>query len=993
MRTKLLLILSFAFFALDIYAQNLYFEHINEEKGLNQINVLSVHQGPDGYIWVGTYFGLLRYDGFEFENIITLDGAIEESMILSISSNLNQIFAINKKHLFVIDKNTLENKQIEFPTNKIIKPKKIIALRNTILIAAEDGLWKLNNGSSYFENIHPGSPIRDIQNISTGKVIYSNAEGFYAYYPFSQKKKNIAYKPSAAIKHFWVGSNQEIAWLDESNKFYIASIKQFKIRVNKAFEIPSLSHTTCLIQYNNIFYLGSFKGLLAISKNGSTSLLQQADKDFYSLSQNFISCLFVDKTNNLWAGTELGGLNLHNPERYKFPLASYLLHSNFSKCKEILSFAETQTGDILWQNSAGILGTFDPKTQQVTRTVNLGIVGDCIVEETGFPSNFLIGTPFGLYTYKLNATKPVFLSTKNKLTKFESDIKCILPVGDGTYWMCGENGLFLYHARRKATLAFFNSANSSLAIDNIRTINFKNKNELLVASTKGLYVFNTTTQLFTLVKLSDNKNEPMVAVAKPDKKGNIWIATAGKGIYIWQPNGNIININNLNGLSDNQIHSLTFNAQQTQCWATSNNGLFSIATNTFRVNSYRKHNGIQPSEFIEASVLTASDGSIYVGGIAGFNYFNPININNEPKRENVVVKNIYVLNQKIPFQAYYKIPSDKNYISFDYASLNFNLTENKTYYYTIEGIDTGYNEVGNRQFASFGKLSPGDYVFKVKSGSGYGKDNQNEASVSFQIVPIFYQTIWFKIISIVLLVLSFSLFFYNKTQSAIKKEKEKGIINNMIVNSELKALRSQMNPHFIFNSLNSIQLFVMNNEGKEAAKYLNKFAKLIRIILDISEQTFVSISSKIEFLKLYVDLEALRLNNSFTATFEVDPNLDQSVLIPTLLIQPHIENAIWHGLQAKQGDKRLCINFMQLNDKTIQIIIEDNGIGRKAALDIKNLKINIHQPKGSKISEDRINLLSKLYGTHPKIEIIDLLNENNLACGTKVIINVPVIHG
>jgi LytS/YehU family sensor histidine kinase len=214
----------------------------------------------------------------------------------------------------------------------------------------------------------------------------------------------------------------------------------------------------------------------------------------------------------------------------------------------------------------------------------------------------------------------------------------------------------------------------------------------------------------------------------------------------------------------------------------------------------------------------------------------------------------------------------------------------------------------------------------------------------------------------------------------------------MIAKLELKALRVQMNPHFIFNSLNSIQLFVMTNEGKEAAKYLNKFAKLIRMILDNSEQTFISISSKIELLKLYVDLEALRLNNSFTATFLVDPNLDQSILIPTLLIQPHIENAIWHGLQAKQGEKILLISFMQLNDETIQVIIEDNGLGRKAALEIKNRKINLHQSKGTKISEDRIALLNKLFGASPKIEIIDLLNENNLACGTKVIINLPIIH-
>jgi LytS/YehU family sensor histidine kinase len=202
-----------------------------------------------------------------------------------------------------------------------------------------------------------------------------------------------------------------------------------------------------------------------------------------------------------------------------------------------------------------------------------------------------------------------------------------------------------------------------------------------------------------------------------------------------------------------------------------------------------------------------------------------------------------------------------------------------------------------------------------------------------------------------------------------------------------------MNPHFIFNSLNSIQYFVINNEKNEAAKYLSKFAKLVRIILDVSEQSFVSISDKVEFLTLYTDLEALRLNNSFSAEYWVDPLLDQNLLIPTLLIQPHVENAIWHGLQSKTGDKKLSIKFFYLQENMLQVIIEDNGIGRAAAMEYKNQKISLHQSKGYKLSEDRLNSLKKLFGSNPKIEIIDLFDENDIACGTKVIINAPIIHG
>lgn len=234
---------------------------------------------------------------------------------------------------------------------------------------------------------------------------------------------------------------------------------------------------------------------------------------------------------------------------------------------------------------------------------------------------------------------------------------------------------------------------------------------------------------------------------------------------------------------------------------------------------------------------------------------------------------------------------------------------------------------------------------------------------------------------------------YQRTQKAINEEKEKGIQNNLIAQLELKALRAQMNPHFIFNSLNSIQYFVINKEKNEAAKYLSKFAKLIRMILDSSEQSFVTISDKVEFLNLYTDLEALRLNNSFSTEYWVDPLLDQNILIPTLLIQPHVENAIWHGLQYKDGEKKLSIKFLYLHENMLQVAIEDNGIGRAAAIELKNQKTSVHQSKGFKLSEDRINSLKKLFGSNPKIEIIDLFNENNLACGTKVIINIPIIHG
>lgn len=993
MRTKVLLNILFVFFTQFSFAQKLRFEHINEQKGLDQINVLSLHQGPNHYLWVGTYFGLLRYDGNEFEKIIELDGNIDETSILSISSNLTHVFALNKKRIYSIDKNTLAVKNTPFSEHTIIKPHKIIALRNSLLIAAENGLWKYELSTHIISNIHPGSPVTDLQNIETGKVIYSNAEGFHAYYPFIDKSIPFSHKPSSLILRFWVNKNQDIAWLEADHVCYLGRIEFNNLHIRKSFEIDKINKSSGLIKYKNYYYVGTKKGLLAISENGGWNYINHNEEEFFSLSQNFVSCMLVDNTNNFWVGSEISGLNLHHPGRYLFPVVSYLQGLNMSKCKEILSFAETNSGDILFQSTLGDLGVFDPKKIQIKKWVKTDFIGNCIVNKIDQQNSFLIGTPDGLFEYNHQQEKITFLSTKNKIKNFESDIKNILPVGQNLYWMGGSDGLFLYHAKTKETLAYFSISNSNLGSNNIRNISFKNKNSLLISTSKGLYDFDIKKNNFTLIPLSTDKKEPMVTSSKIASNGNIWVSTAGKGVFILKANGKKLCLNVKTGLPTSQVYSLTFNQAETECWVSSNKGLSCINMQNFTIKNFYTNDGLQSHEFFESSVLNSSTGNLFFGGVAGFNFFDPSQIKLEKEIKRIAIKGVSTFNKKLPYQVYYKIPSSQNYLTFDFTALDFSLNNSNTYFYKIEGLDTGFSEIGNRRFASFGQLSPGEYEFKVKVSNANGNMISNEASLPFKIVPVFYQTLWFKILSSFLIAILMAVIIYLQTQKAIKEEKEKGIQDNLIALLELKALRAQMNPHFIFNSLNSIQYFVINNDKAEAAKYMSKFAKLIRMILDVSEQTFVSISSKVEFLKLYTDLEALRLNNSFIAEYWIDPLLDQNILIPTLLIQPHVENAIWHGLQSKQGDKKLTIRFFYLNESMIQVVIEDNGIGREAAMSSKKQKIGLHQSKGFKLSEDRIKTLKKLFGSQPKIEIIDLFDQNNLACGTKVIINVPTIHG
>jgi sensor histidine kinase YesM len=207
----------------------------------------------------------------------------------------------------------------------------------------------------------------------------------------------------------------------------------------------------------------------------------------------------------------------------------------------------------------------------------------------------------------------------------------------------------------------------------------------------------------------------------------------------------------------------------------------------------------------------------------------------------------------------------------------------------------------------------------------------------------------------------------------------------------LKALRSQMNPHFIFNSLNSIKLYIINNEKENAVYYLNKFAKLIRKILEASMTSEISLEEELETAELYMNIENIRFSNEVNFNIEVDPELNTAnIKVPSLVLQPFIENAIWHGLSSKDGEKKITITIKRVNDNYTRINIEDNGIGRKASKEINARKFTNQKSFGIDITRERLSDFSKSYSKDFNIAIKDILDKNKAIVGTRVVIDVPI---
>ncbi|GAA4455313.1 hypothetical protein GCM10023189_23050 [Nibrella saemangeumensis] len=208
---------------------------------------------------------------------------------------------------------------------------------------------------------------------------------------------------------------------------------------------------------------------------------------------------------------------------------------------------------------------------------------------------------------------------------------------------------------------------------------------------------------------------------------------------------------------------------------------------------------------------------------------------------------------------------------------------------------------------------------------------------------------------------------------------------------QMTALRAQMNPHFIFNCLNSIQLYTTNNNAAKASDYLNRFSQLIRLVLENSRSERVTLSNELEALRLYLEMEAMRFKDKLRFTIETDPELDSDLIeIPPLLLQPYVENAIWHGLMHKPEGGHVQVNVEPVETDCLRITITDDGIGRAKAAELKSKSATRHKSFGMKMTGERISLINRLYQTQTQVQVHDLVDAYGQAAGTEVVLEIPV---
>lgn len=497
-----------------------------------------------------------------------------------------------------------------------------------------------------------------------------------------------------------------------------------------------------------------------------------------------------------------------------------------------------------------------------------------------------------------------------------------------------------------------------------------------IAYIDGLYVYDNYGNE-TKIELPDHKAIIGSEMLQTDN-GSIWIATVQSGVVQLYHEKVVQQIVAKNGLSNNNCKRIEIDRKG--LWIVTDDGFDFYDFKTKKVRNAALNlciKGITINDVFvnEKSVALATNQGVY--------YFNK-NIVEEGNLPKFSFSGFSVNGKKIPLEKQMVLCHDENNINISFNTVHFKSLGNYSYEYRLETYDKKwFTQSSSATNINYLALNPGKYKFqiRIKIGERYTEIKE----IDFIIEKPFWGQFWFiGLLALALLALLFLV--YRWAEIKTKKSQE---LKEQLALSQLTALRSQMNPHFMFNVLNAVQGLIYSNQKSKATDYLGKFSDLMRKILDTSDKSEVTIEKEFETIDLYVSLEKARFEDDFEYKISFPENVDLSQYkIPSMIIQPFVENAIKHGLMHQAGPKRLEIKVEILNDIWC-FTIDDNGIGRKAS-EIINQKIKKHISFATKAIENRVKLINKTTNITIDIETIDKKSKLEEVLGTRIKIYIPI---
>ncbi|HPE56617.1 MAG TPA: two-component regulator propeller domain-containing protein [Bacteroidales bacterium] len=942
--------------------------------GLPSSKVYDIAQDSSGYLWIATESGISRFDGYDFKNYTKPDGLPSNSIV--------KLYVDYKNRLWF---STYQG-EVGYIHDENVHVHWISQVDSLSSLSFYDHIFVDTNDHIYLSPYYNGLIKIDGDSMTSVGVQGRDTVSYIRNALYYQKK----------------GNNYILGRLNLLKKY----------RDN----ISSLAPGVNLVEFTDDFHKeANYHKCIASLDDGSVLLsygpvlikLKDGNVIFKKKFQSDIIFIYQDTFGSLWVSEEFSGVKYYKSGDLNEPPISYLTENTLSALLQDYEgsywFSSTENGLF-----------YVPSAQFINYNSNtLNIDNDVIqAVSISYPDIFFSTGNKGIYKAKMNASDLSVDHNFHLKSNVISTISSILITHDHELWLSstehlrydfGGNPIYPFDTDRrhsgyklfelhdgKILLGFaigFLTYNKDGIDRNFINKDFNHKTFTFCQSEDSTVWIGTIDGLFYM---ENHKIKPFMISSSVLSsrisdivctKNYLAVGTFDNGlVLINKTNKEIKYINELEGLASHRVKSLLTDKAD-NIWVGTNHGLSEISlsdkdSTDFEIRNFTIWDGLPSNEINDMSI----EGDIIIlgtdDGLVQFNTTEVKYSEYQPEAKFVAVKLNDSRNNFLESEPLFKY--NQNNIEFSFRLKSFKDPQKAMYMYKLEGFENEWYLTKNTSIR-YPKLHPGDYRFIVKAKS-YAGEWSDTIEYSFTIKKHFTQYLAFKIAMIVAIISVIFLIVYIIVATFRNREE----LKRQAILAEQKAVRSQMNPHFIFNSLNSIQNFIVEKDDKNANLYLVIFSSLIRRILEASKHNFISLKEEIETIKLYLELEKFRFEKHFDYSIVLDTSINaDQVSIPSMLLQPYLENAIWHGIVPKQSKGVLKVEFKLVEPGLMKISIIDDGIGRVRAAEI-NKRRKHHKPTGMKNVEERLGLLNKLNNTNMRVKIIDLYDDQNFAIGTRV---------
>ncbi len=953
----------------NLFSQTPYYYRLNEENGLPSGEVYQVIQDDFGYMWIGCDAGLYRYDGVRFkafsckkQNSKSISGLkIDNDKNLWCQNFSGQIFKVSADSLeLVID---VSNKIVSY-SQYAIDHKKHIWIANDKTIEVFDFKGKMVNSIVKLNSSNDTIIWQEIEVNKQGQLFVSSQKNGIAH--IVEKNKNIqlhfldsaiSFNQRTAFESY----GEEIVALTEAivKREYIISVVSSKGVFQKSKYLPFKKDGLIYKVYKdnlNRHWLCTSSGVVQLNQNFE---LLPTSKFF--LSNDKISSIYQDREGNLWITSLQNGI---------YVIPNYEINLYDEQNSQIKDHNVTA---LLKDNDEILVGTYTGAVYSLNQNNEFTLLQQ--QNEIAYRSvKKMKAYHGGMYI----AHGPLSFYQNNKEKLFKAyNIRDFCWISDTLFFVNSSMFAYLpnFHSLPEDKLGnnfvvLHNRGCRSLAIDEInKTIYF--------ASIDGLFKYQKGD-----IKEIKIDGKSIFANKLEFFNEKLWIGSVNDGMFVLENDLVFKHYFNSYLLKGNAVKS--FKIFENHLFVATEEGLTKIDFNNNTSESFDYTDGVFSKEINDVEFF---NNYLYLATNKGLLKL-PSSIIKNKIYPNIEITSL-AINQVV--MAYTNqeldLPYNKNNITISFNTACLKARGNFKYKYRLLGLDTNWIVVTSlNNVVQYASLPSGRFTFEVKAINEDGIESVKTERIKFTINSPIWQRWWFYLLMFLIGSSVVAVLFMIR----IRFIKRRAELRNKVTASQLTALKSQMNPHFLFNILNSLQDLILKHDIKNSNYYLNKFSLMMRKVLDVSGQDEISLATEVEMLDTYLELEKLRFGNDFNYTIKVDDAIDiDNLHLPPMIIQPFIENALKHGLLHKKGEKNLSIHF-SLNDNILNCTITDNGIGRKKSEEIKSRHGRSHQSFATQATEKRIELLNS-YGVNEfNFKIIDNM-EGDKATGTTVIISIPYI--